>query len=213
MECDRICIYRIYRNFGIVIEQRDDQFSIEQFPRTRAYTHSHIHYSFTVVTNIYTLIWKNKNFDISNIFHNLRGNTVFFSFFFYIWFFPWIVSLAIHYTFDLITIIEILSRVTFDFAIQHPCDATSISLGFTFIASLELFPSWMVGDKSTRGEGKINQTNSDEKFPNNEEWTHFNSFITTTVNPVSHIVFSFRIQRFSVISSHVCFYTNIARGR
>lgn len=92
MECDRICIYRIYRNFGIVIEQRahDDQFSIEQFPRTRAYTHSHIHYSFTdtyVVTNIYTLIWKNKNFDISNIFHNLRGNTVFFSFFFIFGFF------------------------------------------------------------------------------------------------------------------------------
>lgn len=80
MECDRICIYRIYRSFGIVIEQRARTIN---FRSTNLLTHAHAH-TYTRISirspirrkYLYFDLKKNKNFDISNIFY-LRDNTFF----------------------------------------------------------------------------------------------------------------------------------------
>lgn len=220
MECDRICIYRIYRNFGIVIEQcTDDQFSIDQFSHTRILAYPFVHWY--IVANIYILIRKNKNFDISNIFHNLPGNTEirFFNIFsIFAWF--WIVYLAYIYVWFNYDYWDFVSRnvSTLRYALrvrQFPSVLLS-SLRSSPVTETAPFPSWIVGDKSTRGR-KINQTNSDYRMKSFQitKSGHFNSFITTTVNPMSCIVFfhfTKCIQRFSVISSHVYFY-KFARGR
>lgn len=58
MECDRICIYRIYRNFGIAIEQRARTINFRSTNfHTRAHTHSHIHYSFTDTYVVYKYLY------------------------------------------------------------------------------------------------------------------------------------------------------------
>lgn len=168
MECDRICIYRIYRSFGIVIEQRARTIN---FRSICSHTHTHTHilaYPFVhrYVANIYTLIWKKTKiliFLIFFIFEIIRFFNIF-SIFFYFFFFFDESYISRTFTFDLITI-EILSRATFDFTIRVRQFPSVLLLSLrssryrNSLPSLPSFPCRIVGDKSTRGR-KINQTNS-----------------------------------------------------
>lgn len=209
MECDRICIYRIYRSFGIVIEQRARTIN---FRSTNLLTHARTHilaYPFVhrYVANIYTLIWKKTKiliFLIFFIFEIIRFFNIF-SIFFYFFFFFDESYISRTFTFDLITI-EILSRATFDFTIrvrQFP-SILLLSLRSSYRNSPPPFLSlpdsrWQInkGEKNKSNEFGLYRMKSFQITKNG----HFNSFITTTVNPMSRIVF-FRfakcIQRISV---------------
>lgn len=200
----------------------DDQFSIEQFSHTRILAYPFVHWY--IVANIYILIRKNKNFDISNIFHNqaIRKYVFLISFLYlpgffdesyisrYIYIYVWFNYDYWDFVSRNVSTLRYVLRVR-----QFPSVLLS-SLRSSPVTETAPFPSWIVGDKSTRGR-KINQTNSDYRMKSFQitKSGHFNSFITTTVNPMSCIVF-FRftkcIQRFSVISGHVYFY-KFARGR
>lgn len=211
MECDRICIYRIYRSFGIVIEQRARTIN---FRSTNLLTHARTHilaYPFVhrYVANIYTLIWKKTKiliFLIFFIFEIIRFFNIF-SIFFYFFFFQWIVYLAYIY---------VRFNYDWDFVsrnVRFYDTCSSISLGFTFIASLEPLPKQPPFPPFLSLPDSRWQINKGEKNKSNEfglyrmksfqitKSGHFNSFITTTVNPMSRIVF-FRfakcIQRISV---------------
>lgn len=113
MECDRICIYRIYRNFGIVIEQRARTIN---FRSTNFLTHvySHIH-SFTDTSLQIFIFWFEKTkiliFLIFFTIYQAIRKYVFLISFLYLPGFESYISRT--FTFDLITIIEISSRVTF----------------------------------------------------------------------------------------------------
>lgn len=113
MECDRICIYRIYRNFGIVIVQRARTIN---FRSSNFLTHvySHIH-SFTDTSLQIFIFWFEKT--------KILIFLIFFTIYQAIWKYVFLISflylpgfesyISRTFTFDLITIIEILSRVTF----------------------------------------------------------------------------------------------------
>lgn len=210
MECDRICIYRIYRSFGIVIEQRARTIN---FRSTNLLTHARTHilaYPFVhrYVANIYTLIWKKTKiliFLIFFIFEIIRFFNIF-SIFFYFFFFFDESYISRTFTFDLITI-EILSRATFDFTIrvrQFPSVLLLSLRSSRYRNSPPPFLSlpdsrWQInkGEKNKSNEFGLYRMKSFQITKNG----HFNSFITTTVNPMSRIVF-FRfakcIQRISV---------------
>lgn len=114
MECDRICIYRIYRNFGIVIEQRARTIN---FRSSNFLTHvySHIH-SFTDTSLQIFIFWFEKKILIFLIFFTIyqaiRKYVFLISFLYLPGFFDE-SYISRTFTFDLITIIEISSRVTF----------------------------------------------------------------------------------------------------
>lgn len=98
---------------------------------------------------------------------------------------------SIHCTLHLITSFTIIGTCFMYRQISAITDTytrSRISLGFTFISTLELLPKYSLPSQRQTSEKKkkINQTNSDCRMKSFQitESGHFNSFITMTVNLV-----------------------------
>ena len=85
---------------------------------------------------------------------------------------------SIHCTLHLITSSTIIGTCFMYRQISAITDTymrSRISLGFTFIFTLELLPKYSLPSQRQTSEKKINKSNEfglpDEKFPNNGEWT------------------------------------------